>query len=138
MRFAFVTTSFSRRKSDGACRENGTAATGQPCTIGREGDIVEDRELSQAIVTYIGKGRSAFPLRDEDAVAASSAGADPSALLAKVRAIVSECMSLEVDWSAHSLVEGGREAERFMAARHPDLGRDALDALSWTFMYDWR
>lgn len=104
------------------------------------GDVLEDRELSQAILEYVGKGRSAFPRSDDDAVVkfAADTGAEPAVLLAQVVEIASECLAVTIDWSTHTLSEGGDEAERVMAERHPELGRDALKALRWAFTYNWR
>lgn len=101
---------------------------------------MEDRELSQAIIVYLAKGTSPYPRPDDDAVVAFAADidADAEALVGNVHAIVEECMSIEIDWSTHSLVEGGREAQRVIAERHPEIGADALDALFWMFTYNWR
>lgn len=99
---------------------------------------VEDARVSQAIVEYLGKGRSPFPRADDGAVVAFAAGADPEALLARVEALVDEMNAIEVDWSTKGLSEGGREAQRTMAERHPELGQIALDALYWMFTYNWR
>lgn len=101
---------------------------------------MEDRELSEGIIAYLAKGRSAFPRSDEDAVEAQAVavGVDAETLVSRVRAIVDECMSIEIDWKNHSLVEGGREAQSTMAERHPELRQDALEALFWMFTYNWR
>lgn len=98
----------------------------------------EDRELSQAIVAYVGKGRSPFPRTDADAAAEAAAGADPAALVARVRAILDEMMSIKVDGETKTLSEGGREAQRVIAAHHPELDAGALEALYWTLTYNWR
>ncbi|WP_309129952.1 hypothetical protein [Microbacterium sp.] len=47
-------------------------------------------------------------------------------------------MAVEIDWSSSTLAEAGRHAQREMAARHPELGADALEALSWAFTYSTR
>jgi len=99
---------------------------------------VEDARVSQAIVEYLAKGRSPFPKSDEDAVLAFAAGEEPEALLARVKALTEEMMSIKVDWSTKTLSEGGREAQRVMAERHPELGENALEALYWMFTYNWR
>ncbi|WP_417554829.1 hypothetical protein [Microbacterium sp.] len=102
--------------------------------------MVEDRGLSDAIIAYLGKGRSAFPRSDEAAVAelAGATGVDGAELLARVRSAVDEMMSIQIDWSANTLSQGGREAQRVMAERHAELGQDALEALYWMFTYNWR
>lgn len=97
-----------------------------------------DQELSQAIITYLGKGRSSFPRTDEEAVLALEGDTESSALLEKVVALTAEMMSIEIDWSNHTLPEGGDEALRVMAGRHPELTDDALVALRWMFTYNWR
>lgn len=99
---------------------------------------MEDHELSDAIVAYLGKGRSAFPRTDEDAARAVAVDSDPAALLQRVQHIVAECMAVTIDWSSHTLVEGGREAQQVVAENHPELTQPALDALFWMFTYSWR
>ena len=99
---------------------------------------MEDQQLSQAIIAYLGKGRSSFPRTDEEAVLALESETESSALLEKVLAAVAEMMSIEIDWSTHTLPEGGDEAARVMAKRHPELTEEALVALRWMFTYNWR
>lgn len=101
---------------------------------------MEDQALSQAVIAYLGKGRSAFPRSEAGAVVefAVDTGTDPDTLLGSVRALVDECMAIKIDWSNSTLSEGGDEAERVMAGRHPELSAGALNALRWMFTYNWR
>ncbi len=99
---------------------------------------MEDRELSQAIVAFLGDGRTAVPANDEAAVVACAGETDPTVLLGKVRAIVGECLSVPIEWSGISLGEGGDLARRAMSRRHPELTAEALDELRWMFTYNWR
>lgn len=99
---------------------------------------VEDRDLTHAIVAYLGKGRSPFPGTDEDAVAALVDGEDSAGLLTRVRGVTDEMKSIKIDWADKSLSEGGRATQQILAARHPELGSEALEALYWMFTYDWR
>lgn len=99
---------------------------------------MEDRQLSEAIIAFLGRGKSPFPQSHDDAVVAAVGAADAHLLLARVRTITEECMAVEVDWSRHSLVEGAEEARQAMAIRHPELSPDALDSLRWMFTYNWR
>ncbi|MES2631151.1 MAG: hypothetical protein V4611_04285 [Patescibacteria group bacterium] len=102
---------------------------------------MKDENLNQAIIAYLGKaGSAAYPGKDEVAVIAVAAKADsnPVELLAKVRAIDTEFMAIEIDWSSNTLEEGGDEAKRVMASRYPNLDEDALEALRWKFTYDLR
>lgn len=95
---------------------------------------------SQAIIAYLGKGRSAFPRSDADAVLtlATDTGLDANELLASVRAVVDECMAIKVNWSNNTLPEGGDDVKRVLATRHLELSDDALAALRWAFTYNWR
>ena len=102
------------------------------------GGTVVDEELSEAVVAYLGKGRSSFPRTDEDAVAPLAESAGRPELLATVKALVGECLAVQVDWSTRSLSEGGREAQAVMAERHPELSAAALEALYSMFTYNWR
>lgn len=101
---------------------------------------MEHQVQSQAIIAYLGKGRSAFPRSDADAVlaVATETGVDAHELLASVRAVVDECMAIKIDWSNNTLSDGGDEAKRVLATSHPELSDEALTALRWTFTYNWR
>lgn len=103
-----------------------------------EGDAVVDEGLSEAVIAYLGKGRSSFPRTDEDAVATLAGAVGRPDLLATVKALVAECLAVPVDWTTRSLSEGGREAQAVMAERHPELSAAALEALYWMFTYNWR
>ncbi len=103
-----------------------------------EGDAVVDEGLSEAVIAYLGKGRSSFPRTDEDAVATLAGAVGRPDLLATVKALVAGCLAVPVDWTTRSLSEGGREAQAVMAERHPELSAAALEALYWTFTYNWR
>ncbi|MFJ2368791.1 hypothetical protein [Microbacterium sp. NPDC087665] len=99
---------------------------------------MEDRELSQAIIAFLGSGRTAWPASDESAVVACAVETDPTVLLGRVRAIIGECLSVPVDGSGISLTEGGDLARKAMALRHPELTVEALDELRWMFTYNWK
>ena len=101
---------------------------------------VNDQTLERAVLAYLGKGRSAFPRHDEDAVhdVAAEADVDPDALVGTVVSLTEECLAIKIDWSNTTLSEGGDEVERVMRARHPELGAAAVDALRWAFTYNWR
>lgn len=99
---------------------------------------MEDHELNQAIIAFLGGGRSAFPTHDGAAVIAAASATDARALLDRLRRVTDECMAIHIDWASHTLVEGGEEARQTMACRHPELSPQALDALKWMFTYNWR
>lgn len=101
------------------------------------GGAVVDELLSSAVVTHLGKGRSPFPVNDDEAVR-ELAGSESADLLPRVRNLEDEMMAVPIDWSSTSLSDGGDEARRALAERHPELSDGALDALRWMFTYNWR
>ncbi len=96
---------------------------------------VQKQLLNQAIILYLGRGMSSFPRHDEAVVRGLVAKEEADELLEKVKEVITGCMSVEIDWSAHSLSEAGDEAVRVMAQSYPDLNDAALDALRWQFTY---
>ncbi|AZS44757.1 hypothetical protein BWL13_02351 [Microbacterium oleivorans] len=92
--------------------------------------------LNAAVIAFLGSGNSSFPRADEEAIIASPV--DRAGLVATVRDLVDECLGTVVDWSTHTLAEGGRAARAAMAQRHPELSPAALDALAWAYTYNWR
>ena len=102
-----------------------------------DGVSVADERVGEAIALYLGTGSSAFPRSDAEAVRARFPDADEG-LVAKVEALAAEIMAIEIDWNSRSLSQGGDEARRVMAERHPELSDDALTALRWMFTYNWR
>lgn len=97
-----------------------------------------DQEFSLAIVAYLQKGRSSWPRTDVDAAKAVATSSEPDDVARRVVAIVRECLSVPVDWSSTTLSEGGDLARDEMELRHPELDPTALDALRWSFTYNWR
>lgn len=96
---------------------------------------MERQQLNAAIVAYIGDG--SFPRHDQAAIKEFAAGGEEAlALTAKVMEIVDGALSVEIDWSTHTLSEAGDEVKRVVATRYPGLNEKALDKLAWAFMYN--
>lgn len=100
-------------------------------------DSPTDELLSGAVIAHLGKGRSAFPVSDDEAVLrlAGDHGAD---VLQRVSELEDEMMAVGIDWDQFSLTEGDDQARSVLADRHPELSPAALDALRWMFTYNWR
>lgn len=95
---------------------------------------MERQQLNAAILAYIGDG--SFPRRDQAAVKEFVAGGEEAlTLIAKVMEIVDGALSVEIDWSTHTLDQAGDEVKHVMAARYPGLNDKVLDKLAWAFMY---
>lgn len=97
-----------------------------------------DDELSAALLAFLGRGRSAAPLRDAEGCRSSAVDSKPDELLARVVAVVEDAATTTIDWTDISLAEGGRLVAERVAARYPDLSDDAVAALVWSFTCDWR
>lgn len=93
-------------------------------------------QLSEGVLAYLHSRDAASPRTDEAAVLALPDG--DQALLEQVKAVVNESLAVTVDWNALSLGDAGRHAAAETAKRHPELDREALDALAWNFTFAWR
>jgi hypothetical protein len=94
------------------------------------GRAVRDDALDRAIVEVTGFGRSTFPHRVLDGVDAR--------LEPRIRDVLATLDSFTPDWDGIDLVEATRKARAHVAAGHPDLGDDALDALAWLYSFEMR
>ena len=97
-----------------------------------------DQELSGGVVAYLQRGSAASPRADDSAVLAVAVATPPHDLLATVQGVVNESVDVPVNWDGISLGDAGRLVASEMAARHPELTPEALDALAWNFTYAWR
>jgi hypothetical protein len=97
-----------------------------------------DPELSEAVVLFLGYGIDSTPAR-HSAKLVERFGAQRAAILqAQVNALRSEIGSIHIDWKLHTLVTGSDFAQAHMKVHHPELSKEALNALSWEFSWDWR
>lgn len=94
--------------------------------------------VSEAIVAYLGWGRSPFPLADKEAILSSTPCGEGEAVADEVAALVVDFMSHEPDWGNASLVEAADNAKEEFRIAHPEVSQEALDALVWKFTYEWR
>lgn len=93
-------------------------------------------DVSAGVLAYLHADSAASPREDEAAVAALP-GADPQ-LVSQVKSMVQESVSVPVDWDELSLGDAGRYVAQEMRRRHPDLTKEAADALAWNFTFAWR
>lgn len=89
-----------------------------------------DQTLSDAVVAYLDYGDAASWRRRPEAV---SDDVRPA-----VEAIVAEADAVRVEWGDLTLGQAGDVVREQMAARHPELGTEALAALRWKWTFDWR
>lgn len=101
-------------------------------------DAAADQELSEAVIAVLGYGTHCFPEEDYSGLASRFGEARARDLAFQVGALLKELARVKVNWTAHTLASGGEEARAHMASRHPELTKEALKALEWTFTYSWR
>ena len=90
-----------------------------------------DEVLTRALATFISREPHGFPHLDPAALEAGF-GESAAALRPRIDELVGEMMSLPFQGS--DLAAGTQTAETVMRRRHPELGPDAIAALS----YSWR
>lgn len=98
---------------------------------------METSQISEALVIYTGRGASPFPIRSLERLAERFGPAAASDLAAEVTRLDEEFYATEPA-SDESLDAAADRAAAVFAARHPDLTRDAVDALRWCYTYDWK
>ena len=97
-----------------------------------------DHELSEAIISYLGYGVSAWPGHHRDRLVQRLGTLRARELQLRLEAIFAHLAAIQVDWTANDLASAGRVARDAMRARHPELSEDALHALEWKFTFDSR
>lgn len=90
-----------------------------------------DVDASDAIVVYLRR----YPGKNDDEFQAHfGAEATPTAL-EQVRLILDEAIKIQPDWNRMSLNDAGDYVEAVMHERHPELSRQALEAIGNYFTY---
>lgn len=93
--------------------------------------------LSEALVIYTGRGRSAFPIRSLERISEHFGSVEAADLTAEVARLDEEFYRTEPS-KDESLDAAADRAAATFAAHHPDLTSDAVDALRWCYTYDWK
>lgn len=90
---------------------------------------------SEAIVVWTGRGRTAWPARDE-ALLVERFGEDAANLLPVVKRLAHEFYESDAKHVAVDLkAMGGQAAEEFRS-RHPEISQEAVEALAWCYTWD--
>ncbi len=97
-----------------------------------------DRDLSEAIVLYVGYEVENCPRLDRSRLVPKFGEMRASECELRVKSLLAELGRIEVNWAAHDLVSGSALARDALHTRFPELSEQALDALEWKFSYDWK
>jgi hypothetical protein len=87
---------------------------------------------------YLGVGLGPVSHLDPQRVVDSFGEDQGFDLLRYVQTLLDELYAVPVDWTVETLASATDTAVQTIAARHPELSEDALDALKWKFGYDSR
>ncbi|MGN7859076.1 hypothetical protein ACTJI8_00695 [Microbacterium sp. 22303] len=97
-----------------------------------------DGEISHAIVLWSGKGLSSYPVRDEEAIFREFGHELGQTLLPRILSLEAEFYDSKAHVEAVDLVQMGMRAASEFSARHPEIGKAAIDALAWCYTYDYK
>lgn len=94
--------------------------------------------VTRAIVVWLGWGRAAWPDRNEASLVAEF-GTDVAVdVLPEVRRLERDFYASDARRVAADLSTMGDQAAAEFRARHPEIGAEAVEALAWSYTFDYR
>ena len=90
--------------------------------------------VSQAVIQYVGKGRSAAPT----GAWPSEGSSFDAETRSRAEAIVGFLDRVHVDWGVEDWASADAEVRSSLHRQFPELNDDAVSALVWKFDYDWK
>ena len=93
-------------------------------------------DISEAVVIFIGFGRSPFPVEDRAALSKRFGLSEAAELERLVISIVKEMHRINIDWSIYSLDTAAAKVRSEMRLKYPNLSDNAILALVWKFTYE--
>lgn len=98
--------------------------------------MADDR--NDALMLYLGVGISPYPQRDPQRLVLKYGEEKGLDLVTYSEAILRELYEQEPDWSVDDLAGATRRASTAVADNHPELSNDAVEALKWSYSWDWK
>jgi hypothetical protein len=98
----------------------------------------EWQRLSEAIVTWTGRGAFSFPRRDDALLVRRFGSGEAMSLIPKVHAMANEFYSSKANEVADNLAEMALMAAEEFKKRYPDISDDAASALAWCYTFDYK
>lgn len=95
-------------------------------------------EISEAIVIWTGWGHENRPVRDELRVVDHMGSERAADLMPIVRRLEDEFYESDARYTVADIAEMGERAASRFRTLHPELTRDAIEALSWCYTYDFK
>jgi hypothetical protein len=89
-------------------------------------------------VVWTGKGRTAWPRRDESFLVERYGSEEAADLLPVLQILEEEFYSAKPDWTTVALPRATEIAcDKFRAA-HPEIAEEAVQAFAWCYSWDWK
>ena len=98
----------------------------------------EWQRLSEAIVTWTGRGAFASPRRDDALLVQRFGSGEAMSLIPKVHAMAREFYLSKANQVANDLAEMAYMASEEFKNRYPDISEDAASALAWCYTFDYK
>ena len=94
--------------------------------------------LSQAIVVWTGRGRTAWPSRDERYVVEQFGEDVAVTLMPAIKELAADFYLSSARDTVADLSEMGDVAASEFRSRHPEISEEAVQALRWCYTYDYK
>lgn len=101
-------------------------------------EALDSETVTRAIVVWTGWGRTAWPDRDEAALVAEFGAELALGVLAEVRRLEDRFYSSEASKVAPDLTAMAEQAAAEFRETHPDVGEEAVQALAWSYTFDFK
>jgi hypothetical protein len=95
----------------------------------------DDQTLSEAIVVWTHRGRSAWPRRDDSAIVERFGPDRAARLIPSVHRLADDLFSSDASKTVVSLVEMGDVAAAEFRERNPAVTTEADEALTWLYTF---
>lgn len=94
--------------------------------------------LSDAVVVWTGRGVTAIPSRDEARLVERFGEAVALDLLPQLRRLEEDFYLSTAYNTAPDLMTMGDQAADDFRRMHPEIGDEAVEALVWCYVWDWK
>lgn len=100
--------------------------------------MVDGSILTRAVVFWTGWGRATWPDRDDDKLIAEYGDDVGLDLVQAVHRLEDDFYSSNARFTEDNLALMGEHAAAEFRDRHPEIGEDGVQALTWCYTYDYK
>jgi len=95
-------------------------------------------EISRAVATWTGWGRTTSPTRNDAVVVEEFGAARGTKLLALLRTLEEDFYTSNARIEAPDLASMGRQSSKEFRQRHPELEAEVATAFAWCYTFDFK